>query len=404
MQGAEPACHNVGVFASRTNWNLEENRLSVLAAGRRRAGTLLDLTVSNPTRCGLDYGDEVLAALRHPEALIYRPDPFGLLAAREAVAEYYRGRGMAVSPDDLVLTASTSEAYSHLFRLLCDPGDRVHIPRPGYPLFELLAAVNDVRLSAYPLFYDHGWHVDVGALEGQLDSRSRAILMVHPNNPTGSYVRPGEWEALQTLAARHDLALIVDEVFFDYPLTAHPERVEDPRSQRALTFTLNGLSKISALPQMKLGWMVLSGPEQQKRQARSRLEIINDTYLSVDTPVQWAAGTLLAHRHRMQPQIRARAAANLACLDEQMAGPEAGGLMGRLEVEGGWTAIVRLPRVRTDAEWAEGLVEQAGVLVHPGHFYDFADEGHVVVSLLVKEEVFAEGVRRLVEWVRSAVV
>lgn len=389
------------MFASRTHWNLEENRLTRLAAGRREAGTLLDLTVSNPTRCGFDYPAALLEALRDPRSLIYRPDPFGLPEAREAVAAYYGERGIGASPDDLVLTASTSEAYSHLFRLLCDPGDRVHTPRPSYPLFDLLASVNDVRLDSYPLFYDHGWHLDVAALEAGIDSRSRAILVVHPNNPTGSYLRPTDWEALQTLAARHDLALIVDEVFFDYPLTAAPERVIDPRSSRALTFTLNGLSKIAALPQMKLGWMLLSGPAPLVDDARSRLEIINDTFLSVDTPVQWAAATLLDHRHHIQPQIRRRTTANLTCLDAALAAPAAQGLLRRLEVEGGWTAIVRLPRLRTDADWAEALLEQTGVLVHPGHFYDFAEEGHMVVSLIAPEGLFSAGIRHLARFVAA---
>lgn len=389
------------MFASRTHWNTEENRLARLAAARRAAGTLLDLTVSNPTRCGFDYPEALLDALRRPESLTYRPDPFGLPEARQSIAAYYRERGVEAGPEDLVLTASTSEAYSHLFRLLCDPGDCVHTPRPGYPLFDLLASVNDVRLVPYPLYYDHGWHLDLAALEARIDARSRAILLVHPNNPTGSYMHPSDWEALQTLAARHDLALIVDEVFFDYPLMAAPDRVADPRSARVLTFTLNGLSKIAALPQMKLGWMLLSGPPSLVRAARWRLEIINDTYLSVDTPVQWAAAAFLEHRHRMQPQIRRRAAANLACLDACLAAPAAQGLLQRLEVEGGWTAVVRLPRLHSDAEWAELLLERSGVLVHPGHFYDFAGEGHLVVSLIVPEEAFAEGIHPLVQLVAT---
>lgn len=388
---------------------MEENRLARLAAERRQAGTLLDLTVSNPTRCGFDYPAALLEAFRDPRSLTYRPDPFGLPEARAAVAAYYRDRGIDATPDDLVLTASTSEAYSHLFRLLCDPGDQVHIPRPSYPLFDLLASVNDVRLDAYPLFYDHGWHLDLAALEASLDSRSRAILIVHPNNPTGSYLRPSDWEALQTLAARHELALIVDEVFFDYPLPEAldraldraPERITDPRSARALTVALNGLSKIAALPQMKLGWMLLSGPGHLVAEARSRLEIINDTYLSVDTPVQWAAAALLDHRHHIQPQIRLRTAANLAHLDAALAAKEAQGLLQRLAVEGGWTAIVRLPRLHSDAEWAEALLERTGVLVHPGHFYDFAEEGHLVVSLIVLEDTFSAGIHHLTRFVAA---
>lgn len=395
------------MFASRTGWDLEENRLARLAAERRQAGTLLDLTVTNPTRCGFDYPAALLDAFRDPRSLTYRPDPFGIPEARAAVAAYYCERGMDAGPDDLVLTASTSEAYSHLFRLLCDPGDRVHIPRPSYPLFDLLASVNDVHLDPYPLFYDHGWHLDMAALEARIDSRSRAILIVHPNNPTGSYLRPSDWEALQTLAARHALALIVDEVFFDYPLDAMqervpnrvPNRVMDPRSSRALAFALNGLSKIAALPQMKLGWMLVSGPQPLVAEARSRLEVINDTYLSVDTPVQWAAAAFLGHRHHIQPQIRRRVRANLACLDAAIASPEALGLLQRLDVEGGWTAIVRLPRLHTDAGWAEALVEQTGVLAHPGHFYDFAAEGHLVVSLIVPEEIFSAGIHHLTRFV-----
>ncbi len=382
-----------GMFAARTGWDRTPNRLAA-AAGRRTAD-LIDLTVSNPTQWGLAYDREaILRALARPEALTYGPEARGLPVARAAVAAYYAERGVEVNIADLLLTASSSEAYAYLFRLLCAPGDTVLVPTPSYPLFELLAGLNDVRLRPYPLFYDHGWHLDAVALEAAIQPHTRAIVCVHPNNPSGSYLKQEEWEQVQALAAAHELAVIVDEVFFDYALAADPERMVNPCNQPpALTFVLNGLSKLAALPQMKLGWMAIAGPPPLVEEAGQRLEIIADTYLSVCTAIQWAAPTLLATRRTMQPQLLSRLKANLQALDEQIASHSGG--VTRLVVEGGWSVVLRVPRWRSDDAWAEHLVAAAGVLVHPGHFYDFPDEGHLVLSLLPQPERFQHGVAQM---------
>lgn len=388
------------MFSSRTQWNLEPNRLSRLADARRAAGGLIDLTVSNPTHCGFDYDrPAILSAIGQSAALRYEPDPRGLAAARRAVAAYYAERGVTLDEGRVFLTPGTSEAYAHLFRLLCETGDAVLAPSPSYPLFDLLADLNDVRLATYPLLYDHGWHVDTAALRAAIEaSHPRALLAIHPNNPTGSYLKSGEWDALQGMAGAANAAVIVDEVFYDFPLL--PSAVAASQVQvcldyphaAALTFALNGLSKTAALPQMKLGWIAIFGPPELAETAARRLEVIHDTYLSVDTPVQYAVEALLGTRHAMQAQIRERTARNLATLDRLL---KAHPGVVRLDAEGGWNIVVRLPRVHTDEEWAELLLERAGVLTHPGHFYAFAREAHLVLSLLPPADVFALGIERL---------
>lgn len=382
------------MFSSRTAWPLAANRLHQLATQRRQAGTLRDLTVSNPTVCGFEYPRrELLAALGAAAALRYEPQPLGLEVARAAVGTYYAERGVAVPLDRILLTASTSEAYGHLFKLLCDPGDDVLMPTPSYPLFEMLAGIHDVRLLACPMLYDQGWQLDLEGLAGRASARTRALLLVHPNNPAGSYIRPGEWAHLQRLAAGRGWALVVDEVFFDYALD--PERAYGLELEDcpALTFVLNGFSKIVALPQMKLGWITVHGPAAARQAAMARLEVINDLFLSVDAPIQHAAAAILAGRHGIQSQIRARLEANLAALDRALPACPA---LERLRVEGGWCVVLRLPRIHTDEAWAELLLERTGVLTHPGHLYGFGAEGYLVVSLLVPTRVFAEATAGLV--------
>lgn len=384
------------MFSARTGWPLHPNRLHQLAAARG-ARTLIDLTVANPTQCGFEYPRaQLLAALGHAAALRYEPQPLGLESARAAVSAYYAERSASPVPTNrLLLTASTSEAYAHLFRLLCDPGDAVLMPAPSYPLFEMLAAMSDVRLLACPMLYDQGWQLDREAIEQAAGSepRLRALLLVHPNNPAGCYLKPGEWQWLQELAARCGWALVLDEVFFDYPLPPHAAVPLDWESAPALTFVLNGLSKIAALPQMKLGWVSVHGPGNLRQPALARLEILNDLFLSVDAPIQHAAATFLQTRHGVQAQIRARLAANLAALDAALLACPA---LERLQVEGGWNVILRLPRVRTDDAWAELVLERAGVLTHPGHFYSLPLESHLVTSLLPPLETFQAGIEALV--------
>ena len=380
------------MFASRTSWDLAQNRFSAALAEARRSGRrLLDLTESNPTRVGLQYPAETLESLTDPRGLEYRPEALGLGDARQAVGDYYRDLGAEVSPGAVVLTSGTSEGYSFLFRLLCEPGDEVLVGAPSYPLFEFLADIQDVKLVSYPLLYDHGWQIDLHALEQRIGPRTRAVLLVHPNNPTGSYASPAERERLNQLCARHELGLIVDEVFLDFALAGKPPfTFADNRA--ALTFTLSGLSKIAALPQIKLAWVVVSGPEELRRRALERLEVIADTYLSVGTPVQLAASRLLRDRGQLQGQLRERVAGNLAELDRRLAAHPS---CRRLHLEGGWYAVVRVPVLSSDEELAIRLLQQHGVVVHPGHFYDFPVEGHLVLSLIPEPGDFANGVERL---------
>jgi alanine-synthesizing transaminase len=387
------------MFASRTNWQLEPNRLAqALADHRRRGVAILDLTVSNPTSCGLIYPErKILEALADRRALEYAPESKGRLEARQAIADYYLGqRGFAgstsgVDPECIVLTAGTSEAYSYIFRLLCEPGDEVLVPTPSYPLFEFLADLADVRLVSYPLLYDHGWQMDFSGLRAGISSRSRAVMVVHPNNPTGSFVKPHEAAELAAICKEREMAIVADEVFLDYGGDeARPASFAFEGT--ALTFTLSGLSKISALPQMKLAWLVVNGPESLADAAVERLDVIADTYLSPGTPVQLALPAFLGLRPDLQAQLQARVAANLACLDAALQAPCA---LTRLVREGGWYAILRVPIGVPDEVLAVELLERLSVLVHPGIFYNFASDGFLVLSLITPATDFAEGVRRL---------
>jgi alanine-synthesizing transaminase len=384
------------MFARRTEWNLEPNRFSAALEQAKRSGKkLLDLTASNPTEVELEYDQTgILQALSRPESLRYEPEPRGLLSAREAVAGYYAERGAKVSPEQIILTTSTSEAYSFLFRLLCDPGDDVLVASPSYPLFDLLAGLQDVKLAPYPLFYDHGWHIDVHALESAVTARTRAVLMVHPNNPTGSFVSETERLALLKLCGKRELALIADEVFLDFAQTGEVAESFARAQELALTFTLSGLSKIAALPQLKLAWMVASGPAGLRDQAMERLEVIADTYLSVNAPIQHALPQLLKIGKSLREQLAKRVSQNLAELDGQISQQKT---CQRLMIQAGWYAIVRVPAVASDEDLALQLLQDHGVVVHPGHFYDFAQEGCLVVSLIACPDEFREGIRKLLQ-------
>jgi alanine-synthesizing transaminase len=381
------------MFADRTNWNLAENRISLTLAKLRAAGgEILDLSASNPTACGFTYdGGAILKALANPAALQYAPDPRGLASAREAVAQYYSAHGASIGADEIFLSTGTSEAYSFLFQMLCNPGDEILIPTPSYPLFDFLAELHDVLLVRYPLVYDHGWQIDMHALEHAISSRTRAAIVVHPNNPTGHYAKTAEISQMEGICGRHDLAVIADEVFLDFHLSGDP-RPTFAAEGTALTFTLSGLSKIGGLPQMKAAWTVVSGPSPLREDALARLEVITDTYLSMNTPVQCAIPAFLAQRHSFQRQLMARVRANLAELDRLLA---AYSNCSRLEFDGGWNAVIRFPAVRSDEETAIDLLESKGVYLHPGHFYDFPGDGHVVVSLIIPTEEFAKGAARL---------
>jgi aspartate/methionine/tyrosine aminotransferase len=386
------------MFAGRTAWKFAQNRYSTaLQRARSRGSKLLDLTASNPTQCGFEFDSAaILGSLAHLDSLTYDPQPQGLTAAREAVADYYtssriRGNDAPVSPEQIFLTTSTSEGYSYLFRLLCDPGDEVLVPCPSYPLFEFLAGIQDVHLRSYDLFYDHGWHVDVGGLAKSISDHTRAVLVVNPNNPTGSFVHRTEFEQLASVCRERDLALISDEVFLDYEVEARGEQTA-AFSNECLSFALSGLSKISCLPQMKLAWIVVSGPERMCIEARQRLEIIADTYLSVNAPIQHALPQLLKQRTMIQSQLISRVRQNLKSLDQNLRCTTS---VERLKVEGGWYAVLRVPATRSDEDLAIELIERAGVVVHPGHFYDFPQEGFIVISLITPDEEFSEGILRI---------
>jgi alanine-synthesizing transaminase len=381
------------MFARRTNWDLTPNRLSEALAAHRAAGKpLLDLTVSNPTECSFEYDSSTLLnALSNPAALCYEPNPRGLESARRAIAKYYADRGEDVSVEDIFLTASTSEAYSYVFRTLCDPGDELLIPSPSYPLFDFLADIQDVSLVRYPLLYDHGWQMDFHALEQAITARMRGVIVVHPNNPTGHFVKSAEMARLNSICSAREIAIIADEVFLDFSL--EEERPASFAANRgALTFTLSGLSKISGLPQMKAAWLLVSGPQQWKSEALARLEVIADTFLSVNASVQLAIPRFLELRYAFQKQVTSRARRNLGELDRQLGAQKA---CSRLRVEGGWCAVLRVPATRSDEELAIHLLTSNGVCVHPGHFYEFPAGGYLVVSLLTAEQVFAEGTKRL---------
>jgi alanine-synthesizing transaminase len=409
------------MFSDRTNWKLAQNRLTLeLERARASSAKILDLTVSNPTRIGLEYDSRaILSALSSPRALDYDPQAKGLPDARKAVAGYYDDEhGVPdLDPERIVLTTSTSEGYSYVFRLLCNAGDELLVPKPSYPLFEFLADLQDVKLASYPLIYDHGWQMDFHSLEKAVTSRTRGVVVVHPNNPTGSYVKTDEVAPLNKFCRKHGLALIVDEVFLDYGFenahgaadalvrpveqnstARHPaiQTFPQPHStfatnQEVLTFTLSGLSKISALPQMKVAWIVTSGPQHEVNEALARLEVIADTYLSLNAPVQWAIPALLEQRKSIQRQLLERVRTNLSELDRQLTTQKA---CSRLQVEGGWNAVLRVPATRTDEELAIKLLREKQVLVHPGHFYDFPSDGYLIVSLIAVESEFRDGIRK----------
>ena len=385
------------MFSTRLPASLVPTPLATTVAARlARPEPLLDLTLSNPTTAGLAYPETLVTAWSNVDALRYDPDPRGLRSARDAVAGWYASTGEDVSADQVLLTASTSEAYSHLFKLLCEPGDHVLVPCPSYPLFEHLAHLDALVVDRYA-FRDAGgrWVLDDAELAARITPRTRAVVVVSPNNPTGSVPTAREWEAIGTACARHNLALIIDEVFAAYPLTVPGSRfpVGDPQEpgtrsaapgsageSAVLTFRLNGLSKLVGLPQAKLGWVVVSGPPALASAAMHALEIIADTYLSVSTPVQVALPTLLAEGAAVRHQIQQRLAANLSSITTRVAGTA-------LDVrppDGGWSIVLRVPSVGEPDDLPLALLDR-NVLVHPGYFYDLPHDGYVVISLLARE-------------------
>ncbi|MGE3277543.1 MAG: pyridoxal phosphate-dependent aminotransferase [Vicinamibacterales bacterium] len=380
--------------SARLPADLTPNPAARALADLRAAGTtVLDLTASNPTAAGIPYPADLLAPLADPLALAYEPEPLGWWPAREAVAAEFGRRGLIVPPGRVALTSSTSEAYALLFKLLCDPGDRVLVPRPSYPLFEHLTALESVEAVPYDLDAHGGWRLDAGAVARGLDARTRAVLLVSPNNPTGSCLHEGELADLLAVTAGRGVALIGDEVFADYLLEPEPGVCSVLAQDEVLAFGLGGLSKSVGLPQVKLGWFAATGPADEVAATLQAYEIVADTYLSVSTPVQVAAAALLDRGAGPRAAIQARIRANLSALDAALAGHPS---IARGRVEGGWTAVLRVPAVLTEEALALDLMHHDHVVVHPGYFFDFPHEAFIVVSLLPPPEVFEPAIARIV--------
>ena len=377
-------------FAERTRWDLAPSPLIQKFNQLKDKGvSLLELTESNPTCAGFSYPKEILKALSSPENLIYSPDPKGMPTARKIIARYYAAKGVRVLPEQIILTASTSEAYSFIFRLLANPQDQILAPRPSYPLFDYLASLNDIALVDYPLHYEKEWSLDVEAIRNKINPLTQAILLVSPHNPCGHFVKYHELAGLNELA----VPIIADEVFSDYGYSDDPRRVATlAGNDKVLTFTLSGVSKVLGLPQMKLSWIVVSGPPKDVRQALGRLEMISDTYLSVSTPAQHALKSWFAAKDKIQSQIRSRLNSNRNVLQ---------GLLSQapsyqyLESEGGWYAVIRAPQTIQEEDRVSALLEKDHVWVHPGYFFDFPREAYLVASLLTPAEIFRKGLEKI---------
>ena len=384
------------IFSGRLPPHLVPNSLSqALAALRERGVPVIDLTESNPTCVDIPYPDALLHALADAASLRYEPQPLGLASARAAVAADQGRRGVLVDPRHVVLTSSTSEAYSWLFKLLCNPGDVVLIPRPSYPLFEHLTALEGIHAWPYALEYHGEWSIDVESLAAAAPERTRALLVVSPNNPTGSYLTAADSVKVARLCRERGWALVVDEVFADYPLDASNPRTDIAARSDVLSFSLAGLSKTVGLPQLKLGWMVVGGPADERDAALAGLELIADSYLSVATPVQVAAASLLQAGASIRTAIQRRTAQNLRTLRRIAADAPACDV---LRTEGGWSAVLRVPAVRREEELVLELLEQEQILVHPGYFFDFPREAYVVISLLPPPSRFENAAERLLRF------
>ena len=382
------------IFSRRTNWPLSSNRITRTLERLKKANVpIIDLTESNPTRCGFAYPSrEILRPLASNKNLRYEPQPQGSLEAREAVTRYYKKQGCEVALERIFLTASTSEAYSYLFRLLVDVGEEVLFPRPSYPLFQFLGDLNDVTLCHYPLEYSQCWRIDLKSLEEAAGPKTKAAVLVNPNNPTGSFIKKDELSGLNRICQAKNVPIISDEVFMDFAFPGGKDAVSLVNNDAVLTFALGGLSKTLLLPQMKLSWIIVSGPEKLAQEACQRLEMIADTYLSVNTPVQNAVPEWLSCRKQFQGPIKKRTLDNLRFLESTVKATKC----RLLKPEGGWYAVIRIPSPRVSEEdLVLQLLEKEHVFVHPGYFFDFEEEGFLVASLLPAADVFQEGLKRI---------
>ena len=380
------------MFSRRLPPHAELNALTRALAARRTAGRpVVDLTESNPTRAGFRYPPDLLAELASAAALRYEPQPFGLDSAREAVARDHARRGVTIDPGRIVLTASTSEAYTWLFKLLCDPGDTVLVPRPSYPLFEHLTRLEGICTVPFHLEYHGRWEIDFESVDAA-PARTRALVIVSPNNPTGSFVSARELSRLFALCRDRGWVLIADEVFAEYPLDADAPVTDIAARADVPCFTLGGLSKSAGLPQLKLGWIVAGGPEAACAAALAGLELIADSFLSVSTPVQVAAPHLLERGAAIRAQIHERTRTNLAALRALATSFPA---CEALTIEGGWSAVVRVPATRSEEQLILELLDREGILVHPGYFFDFPREAFLVMSLLPPPDMFSDAAARV---------
>ncbi len=383
------------MLAARTNWKFHPNQLTLRLKALRESGVqVLDLSESNPTRCQFEYlNTALLSPLANPKNLSYEPNPKGTLEARRAIQNYYREKNIWVDSEQIFLTAGTSEAYSLLFRLFVNPGERVLIPHPSYPLFNFLADLNDAQLDFYRLAYDNGWHINLESLKNACDSKTKAIVLVHPNNPTGSFVKRKELGEIVKLAQEKSMILISDEVFLDYSFLEDSKRAPSfAANQDVPTFTLGGISKALGLPQMKLGWIIATGPRELVRSSCERLEVVLDTYLSVNTPVQNALPSWFSVKQRIQNEITNRVQKNRVFLAQHLSSLHPASC---LQTEGGWYATLRIPKIQSEEEWALEFLEKDHVYLHPGYFFDFEEEAYTVISLLPSFKIFNEAISRI---------
>ncbi len=390
------------MFSHRTSWQRHPNRLAQLYEERRYSGLpILDLTVSNPTELELDYPlDRILHALQNRGLLHYQPDPKGLLTARLAVCQYYAEKAVFLDPANIILTSSTSESYGLLLKLLCNQGETILVPSPSYPLFEYLAQINDIGMQNYSLLYDGRWHIDIESIRTSMSPSTRVIILLNPHNPTGSFLQVGEFDRIAQIAQEHNCSLIVDEVFIDYKLDPNAYSQTTASTSEVLTFTLNGISKYIGLPQMKLGWITVSGPAETSNEAIARLEILNDTFLSVNTPVQIALPELLQNGKDTFSSVLRRIKGNHTFLQNSFLG---GIPCDLFHSYGGWNAIIQMPRTKSDEMWALELLDKKGVYVYPGYFFDMLQSSVIVVSLLQRGDIFRQAIEEIFSYVRNSV-
>lgn len=388
------------MFSKRFDFNIDANRLSLLLKKKKSSGRrILNLTLSNPTDAGLNYNSiGILNSIAKPESLNYLPEPKGLASARESVSRYYYEKNISVNVRDIFLTSNTSEAYSFIFKLLTDPFDEILIPRPSYPLFSFIAGMESVNLKYYDVVYTENkiWEIDFESISNRLTKKTKAIILVNPNNPTGNFVKLKEINTLLKICGMNNVALICDEVFIDYGLDVEKKDIFSLAGiDYSLTFTLSGISKICGLPQMKLSWIVISGPEEVCEEAKDKLEIITDTYLSVGTPVQHAVGDLLSGREHVRQQIIDRITKNYCLLKSVTVNTN---LMDLFKTEGGWYSVVKINKNIDEEAMVYDLLNLKDVYIHPGYFFDFTGEGYIVLSLLTSAEIFEEGIKRILEF------